>query len=475
MKKADLDLCYLTAAQAIEKFKSRELSPVDVVKAQIARAEAVEPKLNATTYTFFDEGLKAARAAEAKYKKSKGAKPRPLEGLTIGIKDFHDVKGQITTYGSKAFEHHRPTQSAPTVDRLFKAGAIMLARTTTPEFAHSGITQSPLWGVTRNPWNLRCTPGGSSGGASASIAAGTLTLTDGTDGGGSCRMPAAFAGCVGYKPPFGRNPSDQGHPLETLLVHGPITRSVGDAAMMQNVMSGYHRSDQASLKEKYTLPDEFESVRGMKIAYSMDLGFFEIAPDVQKNTLDTIKALRRAGAKVEEVDLGWDWGIYDHWYVRWEGAFAGLIGDILPRWRFEMTPFCLKIAENGLQHSAARFYRTNAGRAEQWSKLDAVLSKYDAMLCPTVACSSLPVTHDDDGTDFEINGKQLNNYLGYSMTWSFNSMNWCPVMSVPSGFGDGHMPTGIQICGRTFDDLTVFRIAAAIERSRPWIQERPKI
>ena len=113
--------------------------------------------------------------------------------------------------------------------------------------------------------------------------------------------------------------------------------------------------------------------------------------------------------------------------------------------------------------------------SDLWSKLDAVLSKYDAMLCPTVACSSLPVTHDDDGTDFEINGKQLNNYLGYSMTWPFNSMNWCPVMSVPSGFGDGHMPTGIQICGRTFDDLTVFRIAAAIERSRPWIQERPKI
>ena len=475
MKKAELDLCYLSATDAIAKFKSRELSPVDLIKAQIARCEAVEPKLNATTYTFFNEALKQARTAESKYKKSKGSRPRPLEGVSIGIKDFHDVKGHITTYGSKAFEHNKPTQSAPTVERLLKAGAIMLGRTTTPEFAHSGITQSPLWGITRNPWNLDCTPGGSSGGSGAAIAAGMMTITDGTDGGGSCRMPAAFSGCVGYKPPFGRNPSDQGHPLETLLVHGPITRSVGDAALMQNVMSGYHPSDQASLKEDYVLPDSFESVKGMKIAYSMDLNIFEIAPDVEKNTLDTIKALRRAGAKVEEVDLGWDWGMYDHWYVRWEGAFAGLIGDILPRWRFEMTPFCLKIAEAGLQHSAARFYKTNAGRAEQWDKLNKVLTRYDALLCPTVACSSLPVTHDDGGNDFKINGKLMGNYLGYSMTWPFNNMNWCPVMSVPSGFGDGHMPTGIQICGRTFDDATVFRIAAAIERVRPWAHERPKI
>ncbi|MEM7542769.1 MAG: amidase [Pseudomonadota bacterium] len=475
MKKAELDLCYLTATEALEKFKSRELSPVELTNALIKRCEEIGPKVNAMTYTFFDEARKAARAAEKKYKQSKGARPKPLEGIPIAIKDFHSIKGRITTYGSKAFEGHKPDNTAPTVDRLLKAGSILLGRTTTPEFAHSGITQSPLWGITRNPWNLNCTPGGSSGGAGASIAGGMVTISDGTDGGGSCRMPAAFSGCVGYKPPFGRNPSDNEHPLETLLVHGPITRSVGDAALMQNVMSGYHPSDQASLKEDYTLPLEFESIRGMKIAYSMDLNIFEIAPDVEKNTLDTIKALRRMGAKVEEVDLGWDWGMYDAWYTRWEGAFAGLIGELLPRWRFEMTPFCLEIASRGMEHSAARFYRTNAGRQEQWNKLEPVLKKYDALLCPTVACSSLPVTHDDGGDDFEINGKKMGNYLGYSMTWPFNNMNWCPVLSVPSGFGDKHMPTGIQICGRTFDDHTVFKIAAAIERARPWIQERPKI
>ena len=168
----------------------------------------------------------------------------------------------MTTYGSKAYEGHKPAVTAPTVERLFKAGATLLARTTTPEFAHSGITKSPLWGVTRNPWGTANTPGGS---------AGMTTIADGTDGGGSCRIPAAFGGCVGYKPPFGRNPLDHEHPLENLLMYGPIVRSVGDAALMQNVMSGQHVVDQCSLREKLTLPEQFESIRGMKIAFSMVL------------------------------------------------------------------------------------------------------------------------------------------------------------------------------------------------------------
>jgi amidase len=476
MRKAELDLCYLPATEAIAKFKSRELSPVDLTKALIKRTEEANPKLNALTYTFFDEALKAARGAEAKYKKTKGSRPRPLEGVCVSIKDFHSVKGRITTYGSKAYEGFKPDQTAPTVDRLFKAGAILLARTTTPEFAHSGITKSPLWGITRNPWGTKYTPGGSSGGASASIAAGMTTIADGTDGGGSCRIPASFGGCVGYKPPFGRNPLDHEHPLENLLHYGPVVRSVGDAALMQNVMSGQHVVDMCSLREKLVLPDQFESVRGMKIAFSMDLGFFEIAEDVQKNTLDAVRAFKRLGAKVEEVDVGWKWGALDTWLTRWEGCFAGLIGrDILPRWQYEMTPWCAQIARNGLAHSADRFYNTNAGRAEQWSTLGPILEKYDALICPTLAVSALPVEHDDMGTDLTINGKSVNNYLGWTLTWCFNNMAWCPVMSVPSGFGATGMPTGLQIVGRTFDDPTVFRLAAAFEQARPWLDKRPKI
>ena len=475
MKKADLDLCYLSASEAIEKFKTRETSPLELCRALIRRNEEIGAKLNATTYTFFDRALKEARAAEKKYANIKGRRLRPLEGVCVAIKDFHSIKGEITTYGSKAYENYKPDQTAPTVERLLKAGAILFARTTTPEFAHSGVTKSPLWGITRNPWNTKCTPGGSSGGASASIAGGLTTIADGTDGGGSCRIPASFGGCVGYKPPFGRNPMDREHPLENLLHYGPIVRSVADAALMQNVMSGQHVADICSLREKLTLPAQYESIRGMKIAYSMDLGFLEVAPDVQKNTKDAVTALRRLGAKLEEVDVGWNWGAFDTWMTRWEGAFGGLIGDLLPRWRYEMTPWCLQIAENGLRHSAARFYKTNAGRAEQWATLGPILEKYDALVCPTLAISSLPVEHDDMSTDFRINGKPINSYVGWSSTWAFNNMAWCPVMSVPSGFGDGAMPTGLQIVGRTFDDTSVFRIAAAFEKSRPWRGTRPKI
>lgn len=475
MNSADLDLCYLSATEAIEQFKRRELSPVELTEALIRRNEDVGDKLNATTYTFFEQALKAARAAEAKYKPSKGRGPRPLEGLTVGIKDFHSVKGEITTYGSKAFEGYRPDQTAPTVDRLLKAGAILFSRTTTPEFAYSGVTRSPLWGITRNPWDLECTPGGSSGGSSAVIAAGLATICDGTDGGGSCRIPASLAGVVGYKPPFGRNPMDREHPLENLLHYGPITRSVADAALMQNVMSGQHVADICSLREKLVLPSEYESIRGMKIAYSPDLGFMPIAADVQKNTRAAVTTLKRLGAKVEEVDLGWNWGALDTWMTRWEGAFAGLIGDILPRWRYDMSPFCLRIAEKGLTHSAARFYNTNAGRYEQWQTLGPILEKYDALVCPTLAVSSLPVTHDEASMDFTVDGQRVDAYVGWSTTWCFNNLSWCPVMSVPSGFGDGGMPTGLQIVGRTFDDETVFRIATAFEKSKPWRQTRPEI
>ncbi|MEQ8659434.1 MAG: amidase family protein, partial [Gammaproteobacteria bacterium] len=322
----EVDLCYLSATEALAKFHSRELSPVDVVKAQIRRNEKVGDQLNATTYTFFERALKDARAAEAKYQKTRARRLRPLEGVTVGIKDFHSIKGEITTYGSKVYANHRPDQTAPTVERLLKAGAILLLRTTTPEFAYSGITRSPLWGVTRNPWNPACTPGGSSGGASAAIAAGLVTLCDGTDGGGSNRIPAAFGGVVGYKPPFGRNPMDREHPLENLLHYGPIVRSVGDAALMQNVMSGQHVADMCSLRESLVLPDTFEAIRGMKIAYTPDYGFMHIAPDVARNTRAMVSALKRLGARVEEVDLGWNWGALDTWMTRWEGAFAGVIG-----------------------------------------------------------------------------------------------------------------------------------------------------
>ena len=475
MKESDIDLCYISATDALAKFQSRDLSPVELTNLLIKRCKEVNPRLNAITETYFDEARLQAKVAEKKYMKTKSSRLKALDGIPIAIKDFHSIKGKLTTYGSKAYEGHIADNTAPTVERLLKAGANLLFRTTTPEFAYSGLTRSPLWGVTSNPWNVKKTPGGSSGGAGAAIAAGMTTLADGTDGGGSCRIPAAFSGCVGYKPPYGRNPGDREHPLESLLVYGPITRTVADAALMQNVTMGSHVADMSSLPKTEALTDSPQSVKGMKIALSMNLGFYEISPDVERNTKSMATALRRMGATVEEVDVGWNWGVLDTWYTRWEGAFGGLVGDLLPRWKYEMSPFCAGIAERGLSHSASRFYQTNAGRAAQWETLGPILAKFDALICPTLAVSSLPNSHDEGATDFTINGKSINNYIGWSLTFPFNNLNWCPVMSIPSGFGEDNMPTGLQICGRTFDDATVFRIATALEKSRPWKNFRPAL
>jgi Asp-tRNA(Asn)/Glu-tRNA(Gln) amidotransferase A subunit family amidase len=475
MNESDIDLCYISATDALAKFQSKELSPVELTKVLVKRCEQVNPQINAITEAYFDEAILKAKTSEKKYMTAKSSRVKPLEGVPIAIKDFHSVKGRLTTYGSKAYENHIADNTAPTVERLLKAGANLLFRTTTPEFAYSGLTRSPLWGVTNNPWNVQNTPGGSSGGAGASIAAGMTTLADGTDGGGSCRIPAAFSGCVGYKPPYGRNPGDREHPLESLLVYGPITRTVADAALMQNVTMGRHVADMTSLPRTDELTKIPQSVKGMKIALSVNLGFYEVSADVEKNTRSMATSLRRMGATVEEVDVGWNWGVLDTWYTRWEGAFGGLVGDLLPRWKYEMSPFCASIAERGLSHSASRFYKTNAGRAAQWETLGPILEKYDALICPTLAISSLPNTHNEGATDFTINGKSVNNYLGWSLTFPFNNLNWCPVMSIPSGFGDDNMPTGLQICGRTFDDASVFQIAGALEKSRPWSKVRPDL
>ncbi len=472
---SDLDLCYLTGSEALAAFKARKLSPVELMKATIARCEAVNPKVNAITYEFFERALKAARQAESKFMKKSG-RPRALEGLPVAIKDFHPVKGEITTFGSKIFEHNRPDYTAATVDRLFKAGAIMHARSTTPEFAYSGNTHSPLWGQTCNPWNLDYVSGGSSGGSAAMVAAGMTTLADGTDGGGSIRIPASASGVVGYKAPFGRNPLDREHPLESILHYGPLTRSVADAALMQNVMSGQHKDDLCSLPDELVLPDSFEDIKGFKVALSIDLGYVPIDPEVERNTRAAAETFRKLGCTVEEVELGWDWGVLDCWLTWWEGLFAGIAEDLLPRWRYEMDPFVAHLLDKGRGHDAARLYRCNLKRGEMWSKLQPIVSKYDIMICPTLAVPAVRTDHDEFATDFKVNGEIVNAYVGWIMTHGFNLVSQCPVMSVPSGFARGSgVPTGIQIVARPYDELRVFRAAAAFESARKWRRKRPSI
>ncbi|MDX1711487.1 MAG: amidase, partial [Rhodovibrionaceae bacterium] len=300
----DTDLCYLSATDARAAFKARSLSPVEVMQALIARAEAVEPHINAMPMTYFERAMDHARAAESRFMR-RNARIRPLEGIAVAIKDETAIKDEITTQGSLIHRNRRDAADDIVVERLRRAGAIFIGRTAAPEFSCVSFTHSRLWGVTRNPWNPDYTPGGSSGGAGASLAAGTTTLANGSDIGGSIRIPASACGVVGFKPPYGRVPEAWPYNLDFYCHEGPMARSVGDCGLFQNVIAGPHPRDIASLKPKLRIPEAFGDVKGWRIAVSMDLGYFRVDEEVRRNTEAALDVFRALGATVEPVDLGW--------------------------------------------------------------------------------------------------------------------------------------------------------------------------
>ena len=466
------DLCFMTATEAIESFKARKLSPVELVDAIIGRVGQINPKISAFTYTFFERAREQAKQAEAAYVKGN---PRALEGIPCVIKDLHPVKGEITTWGSKIYEGQRADYTVPTVQRLFDAGIIMHARSTTSEFAHTGHGHSPLWGTTHNPWNLEMSPGGSSAGAGASVCSGMTTIADGTDGGGSVRIPASCCGVFGYKPPFGRNPVNLiATNWEPILHFGPITRSVADGALMQNVMSGFSVDDITTLREKVTLPLKYPPIRGWRVAYSIDLGYFKVDHEVRKATLEAVDVFRRElGCTVEEVSLGWTYATYDAWCTHWEGLFSAIAGQYLPRWQYEMDPVVALLLTRGAGHSAARARAIEFVAKDMYKTLGPVLEDYDLLICPTMAVPATKADHSGDDLSFTINGKTVHPMLQWAMTYPFNLVGQCPSASVPNGFASNNVPIGLQLICRSYDDARLFQAAAAWEAVRPWREKRP--
>jgi amidase len=462
------DLCYLAATRAVAMFRSRELSPVELVTALIERAERVNPLLNAFTSTFPERALAAARQAEAAHGQASGA-PRPLEGVPLAIKDLHAIEGEITTHGSKVYAESRDTGTSPHVQRLLEAGAILWARTTSPEFGAAPVTWSRLWGVTRNPWNPAYSPGGSSGGAAAAVAAGMTTLADGSDYGGSIRIPASACGVFGYKPPWGRVPSEAPWNLDPYNHYGPITRTVADGALMQNVMSGVHPRDIASLREQVVIPppDELEGIRGWRIACSLDLGFFEVDHEVARNTRAALDVFRELGCRVDEVELGWTSAVAAAIMAR--GGFLLHYRPLLARWRYELSDYIVEGIEAASRVTLEDRASVLEVQGEMYDRLGPILEEYDAFICPTLAAPSVSAAHSLTDPTFTINGKPVDARRGWVMTYPFNMLSQLPVASVPSGFASTGVPTGIQIVGRSFDDLSVFRAAAAYERARPWL------
>jgi amidase len=473
---ADTDLCYIGASEALARFKARKLSPVELMRALVARAERVGEKVNPFTYKFFDRAIDQAKRAEAKYMRTDG-RTRPLEGLAIAIKDETTIRGERTTFGSLVYKDSVDDRTAPPAELILQSGAILFARSTTPEFACAPICYTKLWGATRSPWNLQYSSGGSSGGAAAALAAGMTTLANGGDIGGSIRIPASACGVYGFKPPYGRNADVGPDNLDWYNHAGPLARSVADCALLQNVMSGPHAADIVSMRPKLRIPDRLEPVKGMRIALSIDLGYAAVDPEVEANTRAAGAAFRDLGATVEEVEVGWTRDIYKAAFAHF-GIFGAKVGRLLPQHAKKLMPYSREFARRARKVTMADFLASMETEGRMYERLGALFQTFDALICPTLAVPSVKAEQDLTDPDFKINGRKVDAYLEWCMTWPFNMMSRCPVMSVPSGFAKSGVPTGLQVVGRPYDDVAVFRAAAAFERLRPLYdkpERRPKL
>jgi amidase/aspartyl-tRNA(Asn)/glutamyl-tRNA(Gln) amidotransferase subunit A len=461
------ELTHLSAAEALRRFATRELSPVELMQAVIARAEAVEPVINAFAQTHFDQALMAARDSETAY--GRGA-ARPLEGLPVAIKEEEPIEGQPWTFGSLIYADQVATRTSEFARRHLDAGAIVHARTATPEFSSAGFTHSRLWGVTRNPHNPQLSVGGSSGGSAASLAAGTSALASGSDIAGSIRMPAAACGVVGFKPPYGRVPVDPPYNLDTYCHCGPLARTVGDCALYENVLAGPDPGDITTLRETVVLPDSFEGVSGMRVALSVDLGDWAVDDDVRANTLAVAQALRDAGAIIEEVDLRVPRkDVMRAIAIHFHHGFAADIAADVDAHPDLVTPYVTDFLRWAREVSDGASYMTGLGlEAQLYAPVGALLERFDALLVPTSGAAGLDAGEDWVTRTPVVGGRTLDNYLENFTTPVFNIMSRCPVLALPSGVGARNAPTSVQLVGRTYDDLTVFRLGAALEAARPW-------
>jgi amidase len=483
-----MELYYLSATEALSKFKNKTLSPVELIKAVIDRSEKVNSKINAHNFTFYEKAIEAAKVSENKFFSNKEI--LPLEGIPMAIKDELDIKGQPNTNGSLILKDHIASKTVVDVERIINSGSIIHCRTTTPEFSCTSFTHSKIWGVTRNPWNLEFTPGGSSGGSGASLAAGCTTLATGSDIGGSIRIPASACGLIGFKPPHGRNPQEAPFNHDQYCVVGPMARTVEDCALMQNVMSGPHPKDITSLKPKLSIPKKFENIKNWKIAYSMDLGFFEIDKEVQKNTLDILKKFKSLGAKVEEVKLNWNKKeLEDTCYNYYAHLFANFIAELIPEHSEKLTDYAKDIGmtpeiinkaileKKKINHPTMgidlgmTLYECNKVAGKMFEEFGPIIDKYDAFICPTLSIPAVKADMDLFRDKVLVNGKEISSPdLGWTLCYPFNMLNRLPVLSIPSGLASNGVPTGVQIVGKPFEDIGVFQAGYNIEQLEPWFK-----
>lgn len=466
----DLEICYMPVTEIVAAIKTRKLSPVEVMDAVLSRIERLNPRINAYCTLATDDARQQAKEAEDRV--MRGGELGPLHGVPFSIKDLIFTKGIRTTGGSRIFQNFIPEQDAIVVERLKEGGAIIVGKTNTPEFGHKGVTDNQLFGTTANPWNLEYTPGGSSGGAAASVAAGMGPLAIGTDGGGSIRIPSTFCGVFGLKPSYGRVPKYPGFPgWETLSHNGPITRTVRDAALVMEVIAGRDDRDRNSLSETglHYLSSLDNNLTGLKIAWSPDLGYATVDPQVLEITSAAAGTFSNLGCILESADpeVSSPGAIFS---TIWGVSYATIWKDKLAEWRDQMDPGLVAMIERSQDRLAMEYGRACIDRVAFWDKIRPFFETYDLLLTPTLA---VPPFKLGSSAPVEIAGvSRPMDWLAF--TYPFN-LTGQPAASVPCGWTDDGLPVGLQIIGRRFDDVTVLRAAAAFEEASPWADKRPPL
>src|SRR5271165_1735651 len=461
---------FMPATEWAEKIRTKQISPVEAMRALLERITAIEPNVNAFAYLAADQAMDAARAAETAL--MGGERIGRLHGVPVTIKDLAWTKDMPTQNGSLTSKGAQPAEDTPVVTRLKSEGAIVIGKTTTSEFGWKGVSESPLTGITHNPWKHGMNAGASSAGAGAAAAAGFGPLHQGSDGAGSIRMPSHFCGVFGIKPSFGRVPY---YPVGTgdLTSHmGPMTRTVADGALMLELMAGPHHLDFTTLE---AWPAAYSArlgdwVKGRKIAYSPDLGVARVDPDVAALVKSAAMRFSDLGAHVEEVSIPWGGPGPELTRFFWSAQRTSR-KPLLAKWEPQMDPglvACIHDAENIRvdDYQAARErkmrYVTDIHR---W------FENWDFLLTPSVSVAAFPAeklmpdhwpSHPWDWVSWA------------EFSYPFN-MSWNPAANVPCGFTAAGLPVGLQIVGKRFDDLGVLQASAAFETIQPWADKRPPL
>jgi aspartyl-tRNA(Asn)/glutamyl-tRNA(Gln) amidotransferase subunit A len=457
------ELGFTSALDLAARIRAKQLSPVEVVDGLLSRIEQLNPTLNAFSEVLADDARAAARAAEAAV--LRGDDLGPLHGVPVGVKDQMNVTGAHVTFGTRLLADYVASEDAPVVAGIRRAGAIVVGMTTMPEFGWQGISWSPLYGMTRNPWDLERSTAGSSAGSGAAVAAGMVPFAIGSDGAGSIRMPASFCGIVGLKPTYGRVAMYPVSVSELVTHYGPMSRTVRDTAALLQAMSGPDPRDPHCLPasdEEYLASCE-GGASGLRIAYSPDLGYARVNPEVAAIVANAVRRFEQLGATVVDATPGFADPIWAADQYLWAGA-ANRAYPRLDEMRHEMDPGFVQAVELMAGRSLFDASKARLVRLELAATMGNFFGEYDLLVTPTMA---------DTAFGLDRSRPPYGPTLAWSpFTYPFN-LTGEPAITVPAGWSQAGLPVGLQMVGPRFAEGRVLRAAAAFEAAQPWSHRRP--